>query len=121
MFTTEEMNQLRKSCVPSPGRVAILPDTAVTMSEAGLHLAPTGAEEETGVMFNVGSPLDDFPHTFKPGDRAFFGRYSGNSFEVKISGKKVKVLVASAQDILCTMDNSTEIEGVESVAKAVAS
>tara|TARA_R110002096_G_scaffold173781_2_gene348164 strand:+ start:369030 stop:369395 length:366 start_codon:yes stop_codon:yes gene_type:complete len=119
MFTREEEHQLRESCIPSPGRVAILPDTAVTMTEAGLHLAPTSADQETGVMFNVGPALEDFPHTFVPGQRAFFGKYSGNAFEVVISGKKVKVLVVSAQDILCTMASDTVIEGVETAGKAV--
>lgn len=121
-YSQEVIDILADNCVPSPGRIAVLLDTPETMTEAGLHLGPSANQaDETGLIFRVGTPLDDFPHAFEAGQRAFFAKYSGSAIDMMVGEKKISVTVMSAQDVMATITKGTKIKGVVSAAQEVSS
>lgn len=120
MHTADEMTKLKNVIKkPAPGRVVLVKDTAQTVTEKGIFLPEaTKAENDTGVIVNVGPVLSDFQHEFEIGERAFFGKYAGTPLGAVINGEKVEVWVMAADDIQGVLGDETEVEGMEKAVSA---
>lgn len=93
------MSSVDIDLIPIGERVLIL--KSETPEKIGLiHIPTTSREMEPteGVVLKVGEAVN----AVKPGDKVFFGRYSGFTFE----RNGVKLVLCNQEDLLCLIDNT---------------
>lgn len=114
MYTADEMIQIRNTAKPGPGKVAIIKDSKETKTEGGIFLPEsTKTEYDTGMIVGVGTVLEDYPHDYQVGERAFVGKYAGARLGTKIGEKEVEIWIMAADDVLATLAEDTKVQGVQ--------
>jgi len=90
---------------PSPGHVAVIPDTREEVTASGIVIPDTASDQKSsiGTIYAVGKGKDKDgvdASDYKVGDRVIFGQYAGEEIELKDeSGSTIEVKFLSADSI----------------------
>ena len=100
-----DLPKLSVQLEPSPGHVAVIPDSREQVTASGIVIPDTASDKKSsiGTVYAVGKGTDKdgvSAETYKVGDRIVFGQYSGEEIELKAEdGSTIEVKFLSADSI----------------------